>query len=69
MHIDKAAIVATLRARGRRERADWVDRQLPSLVDTARNASLLRTLDIDPEEMAQLRRCPDASSLATTRPG
>ncbi|MEU4421532.1 hypothetical protein AB0F81_12970 [Actinoplanes sp. NPDC024001] len=53
MQIDRAAIVATLRTRGLFERAAWVDRQLPPLVDVARNASLLRTLGIDPEEIAK----------------
>jgi hypothetical protein len=60
MHIDKAAIVATLRSRGRPERADWVDRQLPALVDTARNRSLLETLGIDPDEIARQRPSPEA---------
>jgi hypothetical protein len=63
MHIDRAAIVATLRTRGRSERAAWVDRQLPPVVDTARNASLLRTLGIDPEEIAQQ---PAPQAVATT---
>ena len=48
MYIDKADIVAILRRRGLDDRADWVDRQLSALVDTHRNASLLRMLDIDP---------------------
>jgi hypothetical protein len=51
-HVDKAAIVATLRSRGLNDRADWVDRALPELVDTHRNAALLRNLDIDPAAMA-----------------
>jgi hypothetical protein len=53
MHIDNAAIVADLRARGLPERAAWVARQLPPSVDTARNASLLRRLGIDPEAVTQ----------------
>jgi hypothetical protein len=51
-YVDKAEIVATLRSRGLHARADWVDRELPELVDTYRNAALLRTLDIDPAAMA-----------------
>jgi len=50
-YVDKAAIVATLRSRGLNDRADWVDRALPDLVDTYRNAALLRNLDIDPAAM------------------
>jgi len=46
-HVDKAAVVANLRARELHARADWVDRDLPAIIDTARNAALLRTLGID----------------------
>lgn len=52
MQIRKAEILATLRSRGLAARADWVDRQLPSIIDTDENGSLLRMLDIDPETMA-----------------
>jgi hypothetical protein len=48
MEINKAAIVAILRSRGLHARADWVDRELPPVVDTDKNGSLLRMLDIDP---------------------
>jgi hypothetical protein len=48
MHVDKAQIVEILRSRGLRERADWVDRELPAIVDTHKNGSLLRMLHIDP---------------------
>lgn len=48
MHINKAEIVAVLLSRGLRDRADWVDRTLPEVVDTYRNSALLRMLDIDP---------------------
>jgi hypothetical protein len=51
MYIDKADIVATLRSRGLNERAEWVDRDLPRLVDTSKNAALLRMLDIDAATM------------------
>ncbi|GAB3980694.1 hypothetical protein V1634_28045 [Plantactinospora veratri] len=51
MHIHRAEIVARLRARGLSARADWVDRQLPRMVDTNLNGSLLRTLDIQPATM------------------
>jgi len=33
--------VAALRARHLHGRADWVEKELPALIDTARNASLL----------------------------
>ncbi|WP_242624301.1 hypothetical protein [Micromonospora kangleipakensis] len=52
MHIEKTEIIATLRSRGLHARADWVDRELPRLVDTYKNDSLLRTLDIDPAAMS-----------------
>lgn len=48
MHVDKAQIIEVLRSRGLHERADWVDRALPPVVDTHRNGSLLRMLHIDP---------------------
>ncbi len=48
MHIDKAEIIAVLRSRGLHARADWVDRELPQVVDTRKNESLLRLLQIDP---------------------
>lgn len=52
MHIDKAEIIAVLRSRGLNARADWVDRDLPRLVDTYKNAALLQMLDIDPAAMS-----------------
>jgi hypothetical protein len=51
VQIDKAEIVATLRSRGQQDRADWVDRTLPELVDTHKNGALLRMLDVDPVAM------------------
>jgi hypothetical protein len=54
MHIEKARIVAILRSRGMHERADWVDRALPALIDTDKNAGLLQTLDIDPAAMTTM---------------
>ncbi|WP_173160387.1 hypothetical protein [Phytohabitans suffuscus] len=48
MHIDKTQIIEVLRSRGQHERADWVDRELPEVVDTNKNSSLLRMLQIDP---------------------
>jgi hypothetical protein len=57
-YVDKAEIVAALRFRGLHARADWVDRELPELVDTDRNAAPLRTLDIDPAAMAPFYPAP-----------
>jgi hypothetical protein len=51
MNVDKAQIVAILRARGLDDRADWVDQALPDLVDTSANAGLLRMLAIIPESL------------------
>ena len=48
MHIDKAEIISVLRSRGLNARADWAERELPGLVDTRRNAALLRMLGVDP---------------------
>ena len=62
MHVDNAAIVAILRARGLHARADWVDRQLPALVDIEQNASLLQTLGIDPADIAQSQPPPETVS-------
>ncbi|MFC6016329.1 hypothetical protein ACFP2T_08970 [Plantactinospora solaniradicis] len=53
MHIDKAEVLASLRARGLHARADWVDRELPAMVDTHKHNSLLRMLGVDPD------RAPD----------
>jgi hypothetical protein len=47
MHIDRSEITGVLRSRGLNARADWVDRELPELVDTHKNAALLHTLGID----------------------
>jgi hypothetical protein len=51
-HIEKAKIIAELRARGMSERAEFVDRQLPEKIDPVRNASLLRMLHLEPEVLA-----------------
>jgi hypothetical protein len=52
MQVDKAEIIATLRSRGLRERAEWVDRELPLIIDTSKHGSLLRMLHIDPATMS-----------------
>jgi hypothetical protein len=55
MHIEKAEIMALLLSRGNEDRAAWVDRVLPDLVDTDANASLLRMLDIDLSTMSPVK--------------
>ncbi len=52
MNVEKAEIITTLRSRGLDARADWVDRQLPSIVDTYANGALLSMLHIDPADLS-----------------
>ena len=59
MHIDKAELVAILRSRGLDNRADWVERTLPELVDTYKNQSLLETLGIDPAALSPVEIAPE----------
>jgi hypothetical protein len=40
-------VVAELRSRDLHRRADWVEKDLPALIDVAVHASLLRNLGID----------------------
>jgi hypothetical protein len=49
--VKKTVVVATLRSRDLHGRADWVDKELPALIDTARNAALLRTLGINVDDL------------------
>jgi hypothetical protein len=53
--IDKTEIMALLLSRGSEERAAWVDRVLPELVDTDANASLLKLLDVDLSTMTDAK--------------
>ncbi|MEH1127960.1 hypothetical protein [Micromonospora sp. CPCC 206061] len=48
MHVNKSEIIAVLRSRGMHDRADWVDRALPRVVDTRKHSSLLRMLGVEP---------------------
>jgi hypothetical protein len=50
--VKKTLVVATLRARDLQSRADWVDKEFPALIDTVRNASLLRTLGINVDTLS-----------------
>lgn len=58
MNVDKAEIVAVLRSRGLVERAEWVDRALPRIIDIAKHAALLRMLDIDTSAMTPADPAP-----------
>ena len=48
MYINKAEVISALRSRGLDARADWVDRELPELIDVHKNAALLQMLGVDP---------------------
>lgn len=48
MYIEKAEIIRVLRSRELHDRADWVDKDLPELVDTQKNRALLEMLGVDP---------------------
>jgi hypothetical protein len=52
VYVDKAKVIADLRSRQLHARADWVDRELPGLLDTYKNAALLQMLGIDLDAMA-----------------
>jgi hypothetical protein len=60
--VKKTLVVATLRARDLHGRADWVERELPALIDTARHSSLLRTLDINVDNLTPT---PDGQADST----
>jgi hypothetical protein len=51
MNIDKRKIVDALRRQGLDSRADWIDRELPDLVDSRKNAGLLATLHLNPADL------------------
>jgi hypothetical protein len=53
--VKKTVVVATLRSQDLHGRADWVEKEFPALIDTARNASLLHTLGINVDTLT-----PDA---------
>jgi len=52
MEIAKNKILDALRDRGLDIRAEWVDRDLPDRVDTARHAGLHAILGINPADLA-----------------
>ncbi|MET0425875.1 MAG: hypothetical protein ABW046_18540 [Actinoplanes sp.] len=52
MNISKAVVLAVLRERGQHDRAIFVDRELPDIIDPARHGGLLATLHIDAADLA-----------------
>jgi hypothetical protein len=53
--LSKPKVLQVLRSRGMHERAEWVDRQLPDVIDVERNASVLDLLGLDAEALSQLQ--------------
>lgn len=51
MNVQKSQILAALRSKNLTDRASWVDRQLPDLVDTEKNRALLEMLGINVAEL------------------
>ena len=52
MIVSKALVCGILRERGQNARADFVDRELPERIDSARHGGLLATLHLDLNELA-----------------
>ncbi|GIF17466.1 hypothetical protein BJ973_009571 [Actinoplanes tereljensis] len=52
MIIAKDAVLAVLRERGQQARADFVDRELPDLIDSDKHGGLLATLNLDLAKLA-----------------
>ena len=52
MQIPKAMVVERIRSAGGSEAAARADAELPEKVDTERDADLLRSFDLDPQELA-----------------
>jgi hypothetical protein len=51
MEIAKSTILEALRERGQNARADWVDGDMPDLVDTVRHAGLLSLLGLSAADL------------------
>jgi hypothetical protein len=52
MIVSKALVCSILRERGQNDRADFVERELPEHIDSARHGGLLATLHLDLSELA-----------------
>lgn len=51
MNIDKSQILDLLRSQGDEQKAQQADQELPGQVDTDRDAGLLSSLGIDPQDL------------------
>jgi hypothetical protein len=51
MIIFKSHVLTILRERGQNARADFVNRELPELIDSTQHGGLLATLNLDPSEL------------------
>ncbi len=51
MEIDKDTVLGLLRERGQEREAAQAEQELPSTVDTERDAGLLQKFGVDPEEL------------------
>jgi hypothetical protein len=58
MIIKKTRVTAVLRERGLNMRADWVDRELPELIDSYLHGGLLSTLNVDLADLAEPADAP-----------
>jgi len=47
VYVEKTKVIAELRSRQLYAKADWVDRELPGLIDAYKNAALLQMLGVD----------------------
>ena len=56
MQIPKGMVVERIRAGGDPDRTARADAELPEKVDTERDADLLRSFDLDPQELAAAGR-------------
>ena len=53
MNVERSRIVEVLRERNLGDRADWVQRTLPDVVDLSRNSGLLATLKIELADLVE----------------
>ncbi|MEU4569247.1 hypothetical protein [Micromonospora sp. NPDC023956] len=53
MRIAKHRITEALRERGQHIRADWVEFELPDWVESDKHTGLLKTLHLDPADLAE----------------